>query len=192
MPVKGGYLLLTGSGAILLWSGLKGKSWSSVLRNLVAGKDPTTAAASNTINTNFGGGAIGSATAGLSSVPGGGGNPSANKALAKLMVITSHPSWATGQQWSDWVSLWDRESGWSNTADTRSTGAGGDNAGSAVFAYGVAQARPYSKMPKAAWPPDKGGSSNAGAQISWGIDYIAATYGSPSAAKQHEDAQGWY
>lgn len=189
MPVKGGYLLVTGGGAILLWSGLKGKSWSSVLRNLIAGKNPLSAIPSNPINTSFGA-AIGDATAGVSSVPGGGGTPSQNMALAKLMVIGIHPDWATGQQWADWVKLWNQESGWSQTADTRQTKL--DAANASVFAYGVAQARPYSKYPKAGWPPDKGGSSNAGAQISWGISYIADTYGSPSAAWAHEQANNWY
>ena len=40
MPVKGGYLLAAGGGAILLWSGFKGKSWSTVLRSVVSGKNP--------------------------------------------------------------------------------------------------------------------------------------------------------
>lgn len=43
MPIKGGYLIAAGGGAILLWSGLKGKSWSGALRDVVAGKDPRTA-----------------------------------------------------------------------------------------------------------------------------------------------------
>src|ERR1700749_3859019 len=42
MPVKGGYLLVAGAGGIFIWSGLKGKSWSSVLRNVLAGKAPQT------------------------------------------------------------------------------------------------------------------------------------------------------
>ena len=40
MPVKGGYLLAAGGGAILLWSGFKGKKWSSVLRNIISGHSP--------------------------------------------------------------------------------------------------------------------------------------------------------
>lgn len=52
MPVKAPYLLLTASGAVLVWSGLKGKSWSEVLRNLIAGKDPRLALDTNKINTN--------------------------------------------------------------------------------------------------------------------------------------------
>lgn len=38
MPVKGGYLLAAGGGAILLWSGFKGHNWSTTLRDLISGK----------------------------------------------------------------------------------------------------------------------------------------------------------
>lgn len=40
MPVKGGYLLLAGTGGLLLWSGLKGKSWSTVAKDILSGKNP--------------------------------------------------------------------------------------------------------------------------------------------------------
>src|SRR6266702_1659307 len=42
MPVKAGYLIITGGGAILVWSGLKGKAWTEVLRALISGKKPET------------------------------------------------------------------------------------------------------------------------------------------------------
>lgn len=60
MPVKGAYLAVAGAGAIFLWSGLKGKSWSQVIRALISGQNPATLTSTNAIGT------IGS------------GNPSAN------------------------------------------------------------------------------------------------------------------
>lgn len=51
MPVKGGYLLAAGGGAILLWSGFKGKSWSAVLRNIISGRNPENIATTQAIQT---------------------------------------------------------------------------------------------------------------------------------------------
>jgi hypothetical protein len=42
--------MVTGAGAILLWSGLKGKQWSDVLRQLIAGKKPGAATTAYTIS----------------------------------------------------------------------------------------------------------------------------------------------
>lgn len=39
--VRVGPLLLTGGGIILLWSGITGKKWSTVLKDLISGKSPT-------------------------------------------------------------------------------------------------------------------------------------------------------
>jgi len=40
MPAKGMYLIAAGGGAILLWSGFRGKKWSETLRNVISGKNP--------------------------------------------------------------------------------------------------------------------------------------------------------
>ncbi len=187
--IDGVALAAIGAGVLLIYAGLTGKNLLAATRVLVSGKAPSAAAQAYPI---AGGTAGTGPAAGYQGPAGAGGSPGQNQALAKLMASGQHPDWITGQQWSDWVALWNRESGWSQTADTRRTGAGGDNANSAVFAYGVPQARPYSKMPMAGWPPDKGGTSDPSAQIGWGIDYIASAYGNPSAAWAFEQANNGY
>jgi hypothetical protein len=49
MPVKAGYLLLAGGGGVFVWSGIAGKSVSSVFRQLAGGDAPSGASSANTI-----------------------------------------------------------------------------------------------------------------------------------------------
>lgn len=118
----------------------------------------------------------GGGTGGPSPLPGG-GNPLANALLAQRM----YPPWASGSAWAAWNSVAMRESGWSQFADNASSGA-----------YGIPQALPYTKMPKAAWPSWAGGSSDPGSQISWMVGYIKGRYGSPQNAWAHELSAGSY
>ena len=135
-----------------------------------------------------GSGGTGSGGAGGSSGAKG-GTPKANQAIAKKLMKSY--GWTSDAEWNALVSLWNRESGWSQTADTRVTGL--DPKDAKVFAYGVAQARPWSKYPRAGWPPDKGGQANAGVQITWGMNYIRdSDYKDPIHAWAHEQAIGWY
>jgi hypothetical protein len=73
--------------------------------------------------------------------------------------------------------LWTKESMWSLTATNPSSGA-----------YGIPQALPGSKMASAG--PDW--RTNPVTQISWGLGYIRARYGSPCGAWGHSMASGWY
>lgn len=73
--------------------------------------------------------------------------------------------------------LWAKESDWSVTASNPGSGA-----------YGIPQALPGSKMASAG----AGWQTDAATQIRWGLDYIRSTYGSPCAAWDHEEADGWY
>lgn len=106
----------------------------------------------------------------------GGGAPASNAALARKMM----PSWASGTQWTDWNNVAMAESGWDNFAQNPSG------------AYGIPQALPYTKMPKAAWPAAAGGSSDPGSQISWMAGYIQQRYGNPAGAWAHEQKYHWY
>lgn len=176
------------AGTLLCYSAIHGKSVLATAQSIVQGKSPGSTGDVNPITLPDLSSADSNLNQGIGAATG-----SANQQLAQqLATQTGHSNWNTGQQWSDWVALWQRESDWEETADTRVTHAGGDNANSSVFAYGIPQARPYTKYPKAGWPPDKGGTSDAGTQISWGIQYISGTYGNPSQALDHENTEGWY
>jgi hypothetical protein len=93
--------------------------------------------------------------------------------IAELML--AQYGWAG--QFSCLSALWAQESSWSVHAENPSSGA-----------YGIPQALPGSKMASAGadW------QSDAATQISWGLGYIRAMYGSPCAAWDHEEAAGWY
>jgi resuscitation-promoting factor RpfB len=171
--INGFSLAYTGVGAVVMWSGIKGWSLTSTFRSLLSGKAPTTTTEPIT----------GSSSSTGSSTPAAAGDTgasnagaAANQAIAKLLAAPY--GWSTGTQWDDLVSLWNRESGWSNTADNLSSGA-----------YGIAQALPPTKYPAAG---QASGGSSASAQISWGLQYIQETYGSPEAAWAHEESAGWY
>lgn len=103
----------------------------------------------------------------------------ANQAIAKKLIQGNarYAGWDTGQNWSDLVLLWDKESEWSATAKNPSSGA-----------YGIPQALPPGKMPADALPP----KSDPTVQIDWGLGYIADRYGSPVMAWAHEQANNWY
>ncbi len=116
--------------------------------------------------------------------------PGGNAALGA--GIAASRGWGSGSEWTCLYDLWTRESGWSATADTRVTHAGGDGPGSPVFAYGIAEARPAEKYPLAGRPADLGGQSDAATQIRWGLDYISQFYGTPCGAWSHEESAGWY
>jgi resuscitation-promoting factor RpfB len=176
MPVKGSYLLVAGGGAIVLWSGIRGHKWSSVLRDIISGKQLptspelgiTSSAASAT-----GGGASAGAT-GASTAAGG----SKAKNLAIGGTLATVYGWGPGTtNWKALVALWDQESEWNNHAKNPTSGA-----------YGIPQALPANKMGALANPP----TSSAGAQIAWGLKYIKSTYGNPVNAEAHEQSEGWY
>lgn len=83
----------------------------------------------------------------------------------------------TGQNWTDLVKLWNRESGWQWDAENADSGA-----------YGIPQSLPGSKMATfgARWKDD------AAVQIDWGLSYIAQRYGTPSKAWKNSEEVGWY
>ena len=83
----------------------------------------------------------------------------------------------SGDEWACLDNLWSRESGWSHTAQNRSSGA-----------YGIPQALPGDKMATfgADW------ASNPATQIKWGLSYVSGRYGTPCGAWSHFLQKNWY
>jgi hypothetical protein len=169
LPVKGSYLAIAAVGGIFLWSSVKGKAISSVLRDVISGKPPSSAQSAEQI---YGYSGYGYAA----SLQGGGGTPSQNQILGKALAAPY--GWSVGQNWTDLVQLWNRESGWNQFATNPSSGA-----------YGIPQALPPTKLP---FSGQKAGGSNPASQIGWGLSYIKQEYGNPSNAWAHEESAGWY
>ncbi|KZE95456.1 hypothetical protein AVP42_00216 [Agromyces sp. NDB4Y10] len=91
-------------------------------------------------------------------------------------IMSSQYGWGEDQfQCLD--SLWTKESGWNYQAVNPSSGA-----------YGIVQAWPADKLATAGadW------RTSAATQIKWGLQYIAASYGSPCAAWGHSQSVNWY
>lgn len=73
--------------------------------------------------------------------------------------------------------LWQKESGWNEFAENKSSGA-----------YGIPQALPGRKMASAGsdW------RTNPATQVKWGLGYIKGRYGTPCGAWGHSQRRGWY
>ena len=104
----------------------------------------------------------------------GGNTPAEAKATARAMAASKY-GWGESE-FSCLVQLWNKESGWSYTANNPSG------------ATGIPQALPGSKMATAGsdW------ATNATTQISWGLGYIKAGYGTPCGAWAHSVTNNWY
>lgn len=180
-PVDGVGVAVITVGSVLIFAGTKGVSMLKVLENLITGKP----IASDVVITNplrTPGTAVGdAASAGIQGVTGMGANPAGSpKQIGQSMAASM--GW-TGVQWESLVKLWDGESGWNPRAKNPSSGA-----------YGIPQAWPSTKLPKAGQPESAGGSSDARAQIEWGLNYIKGRYGTPQMAWAFWQRQSphWY
>jgi hypothetical protein len=96
------------------------------------------------------------------------------RSYAKLLV--QQRGWSSAQ-FTCLNLLWTKESGWDYRATNGSSGA-----------YGIPQALPGSKMGTVAsdW------RTNPITQITWGLNYIAAVYGTPCNAWGHSQRTNWY
>ncbi|MET7456316.1 transglycosylase SLT domain-containing protein [Streptomyces sp. NPDC005574] len=137
-------------------------SVSRIARRIVSPKKALTAAA------------LAAATTGmvLTSAPAQAATSSAPQAQA-----IAHKLIPSAAQYNAFSKIVQHESGWNVTASNSSSGA-----------YGLVQALPGSKMSSAGsdW------KTNAATQIKWGLDYMNSRYGSPAAAWNFWQANGWY
>ncbi|HEY4798639.1 MAG TPA: hypothetical protein VII99_06125 [Bacteroidia bacterium] len=169
--IDGPGLAAVSVGLVFIYGGVKGYSPIKAFENIITGKNPN----ENQSNTSL----VNSSGSNGSSSGGDVANPTsntsaANQATAKQLATNmGHSDWTTGQEWSDWVALWNQESGWSITAANPSSSA-----------RGIAQNLQ-------GYGPDYL-EGNAVSQITWGINYIAQRYGNPSVAEAHEKANNWY
>lgn len=165
------------AGLIFVWAGIKGTSVLAAAQSLIQGKQPAADAQTNPIQAP----ADSSGSGGSSNAPTSakGGTVAQNQSIAKM--LGSSYGWSSGAEWDALVWLWQHESNWSNTAENPSSGA-----------YGIPQALPATKLPKAGRPPKLGGTSDTGAQVSWGLNYIKTRYGSPTKAKAFWLTHNWY
>ncbi|MFF6986179.1 transglycosylase SLT domain-containing protein [Streptomyces sp. NPDC010273] len=118
--------------------------------------------------------ALAAATTGmvLTSAPAQAATTSSSSAQA-----IAHKMIPSASQYNAFSKIVEHESGWNVTATNSSSGA-----------YGLVQALPGSKMSSAGsdW------KTNAATQIKWGLDYMNSRYGSPAAAWNFWQSNGWY
>jgi hypothetical protein len=116
-----------------------------------------------------------STTASSTSAAPAAGTPDPGSAQAIAQTMVAARGWDTSQ-YNCLVSLWNRESGWNVYAYNPSG------------AYGIPQALPGSKMATAGadW------QTNPATQITWGLNYITGSYGTPCGAWAHSQADNWY
>lgn len=173
--VNGFTLAYAATGAVVMWSGIKGETVSDTFRGLLSGQAPAGGQepiASMPTPYTASTGSTGS-TAPAGGNPSG-GTPSANQAIGRTLAATY--GWATGAEWTALNNIIMAESGWKNDAQNPNS-----------TAYGIFQfldttwaSVGYSK------------TSNATTQIAAGLKYIKQRYGDPIKAWSFHMANGWY
>jgi Transglycosylase SLT domain len=178
--ISGAAIAVSLGGIVLLYSGLRGKKITTTIKELIAGKVTGQSDPGLGVNPPASGPGSQISPSNITATPGGiGGTPEANKAIGRMLATTY--GWGAGAQWDALDKLWIHESNWNNTAMNPSSGA-----------YGIAQALPQTKYPKAGQSPSMGGVSSPSVQISWGLAYIKERYGDPINAWAHEVQFNWY
>lgn len=166
--ISGTALTAATVGALLLWSGIKGRSWSKVVKELISGEQPSSTQENPIASVS------GTADSGPTSPGSTTANLSGNKKIVNMIASTY--GWGSGPEWDALVWLVDHESSWSNTAQNPHS-----------TAYGLFQ------FLDPTWA-DYGGhkTSDPTTQAQLGLKYIKARYGDPIKAKEFWLAHHWY
>jgi hypothetical protein len=165
MAVSAAAVAYCAVGGLIAYSGVKGATLSDTFQAVIKGN------LSVTDTETIGGGDSGAPAGSTGAADAG---AAANQATARQLATSmGYQSWTAGQEWADWVSLWNKESGWNTNAANPDSDARG--IAQNINGYG----------------PDYE-EGNAVSQITWGINYIAQRYGSPSVAWAHEVENNWY
>lgn len=169
--ITGKSLAVTFSGTILLWSGIKGKSWSAVLRDLVSGKNPQLSPTANPLGSSGGSGVMPGRVAATGGSPGTVARAK-NKAIMRMLAASY--GWV-GQQWTALDNLEMSEARYNNLAQNPTSSA-----------YGMGQ---FLDSTWASYGPK---TSDPTMQISYMLRYIKDRYGNPVNAWNFHLAHNWY
>ena len=163
-----GYAAL-GTGALILFAGVKGYSVLKAIQNIITGKPANEGQNVSLISAGDSG-----SNAGTNESIG----PGAGKAKKWAKAHLADYGWGP-EQFAPLVKLWNGESGWNYKANNPKSGA-----------FGIPQALPGSKMASAGadW------QTNPVTQMKWGLEYIKNRYGSPQDAYNFWLSQNphWY
>src|SRR5437868_4085726 len=102
-------LVAAGTGALFLWSGIKGGSGTRSLRSLLSAKPHLDSTVANPVTGSTPGGAVTPAGGGPSAV-----SSQANQATGRLMAASY--GWGAGQEWTALNNVVMSESGWNSSA----------------------------------------------------------------------------
>lgn len=193
MPLSGIAVAEIGAGGLLVYSGIKGYTLADTFTSLVKGTAPSD---TEKVSQQTYGAAAPSSSSSVAATQSAAytatGSKSAQQALNNAAAAYG---WNTGAEWTALANIEMREAGFNPSATNPSSGAyglgqalghgsGASTQGSVTNEYGG-----YGVSDAVAQAANSG---DAGAQAVWMCQYIAATYGDPVTAWQHEQEFHWY
>lgn len=200
--INGFSLAYTAAGAVVMWSGIKGWTISATFKALLTGTTPTSVSEPIAVNTTPSNTAAPSQNSPGTdqAVTSAGSPPSTSNGQQALQQAAAARGWGSGAEWTALQNIEMHEAGYNPQAKNPSSGAfgmaqalGHGGSGTACPSTGENNYGGYGLTNAQAQSANCG---NAGAQALWMVNYIAATYGTPSAAWNqyfaHPGGVGYY